>query len=83
MEKSASEYFNEYDELEKKSKEDLQNLYTVELEILHIQKQIIELQKQKKDLEIDRSKAVHIVKQQQIDLRQLKSLGFKARNSGL
>ena len=83
MEKSAVDYFQEYDDMEKKSKEDLQALYTVELEILHIQQQIIELQKQKKNLEIDRCKAAHIVRQQQIDLRQLKSQGFKARHAGL
>lgn len=83
MEKSSIDYFNDYDVLEKKSKEDLDNLYQVEQQILEIQKQIIALQGKKKDLEIIRNKASYIVRQQQIDLRQLKSLGFKARNSGL
>ena len=83
MEKSASELFGEYDEMYKKHKENIKRTHLVEQEILDIQRQILELQLEKKKHQQSLDHAKHTEKQTQIDLNLLKSAGWAARNSGL
>ena len=55
----------------------------VEQEILLLQREILELQRKKKDLEIARSQANHVVRKTSIELRVLRNQFFSARNSGI
>jgi hypothetical protein len=73
----------QYDEKEKKYKTLLDAHYVVEQEILHLRKEIIDLQARKQALEIDKSKAAHLVKQCKVDMDLLKSAFFQARQAGL
>ena len=83
MEKTATELFNEYDELEKQSKIDEQLLLDADQEILIIQKEILKLQLIKKDKEIARGPLALKVRIQSRGLSTLKNKGYRAQHSGL
>lgn len=80
---NTSELSNLIDSKEKELQEALNSFYPVEEAILNIQKQIIELQGKKKDLEIAKSKANHTIRQLNSELKILRNQFFKARNEGL
>ena len=73
----------QYDEKEKEYKNLLDTHYAVEQEILHLRKQIIDLQAKRQGLEIEKSKASHLVRQCKCDMDLLKSAYFQARQSGV
>jgi len=56
------------------------HLHTVELEELEIAKQIVNLQAKRKDLQIAISKARHIVKNLNLDVKILTSLFWREKN---
>lgn len=80
---SATQIGNIIDEKEKELSEAIKNYYLIEQEKLILQKTILEHQTRKKDLEIALSKAGHILRQLNIELKLLKSKFWSARNSGL
>lgn len=68
---------------EKELKIAQENLYKVEIEELEIAKQIVILQTKRKDLQIAGSKARHIVRTLNLDIKILTSEFWSAKNSGL
>ena len=70
------------DEKEKELSQALKNLQEIEQAELLLARDILDLQRERKDLQIAKSKANHIVKQINIELRLLKSSFWKAKNSG-
>ena len=81
--KSSAEIANEIVERENLLTSALGNQYTVEQAILTLQRDILGLQSRKKDLEIDNSKAKHIVRKLQIEIKLLEKSFWKAKNGGL
>lgn len=61
----------------------IKNYYIIEQEKLILQREILEKQTCKKDLEINLSKAGHIVRQLNIQLKLLRNSFWKAKNSGI
>lgn len=80
---SSAEISVEIDKKENELAGAIKNSYTVEQEKLLLQREILTKQTQKKDLEIALSKAGHIVKQLNIELKLLRSAFWTAKNSGL
>ncbi len=81
--KSSAEIGVEIDEQEKQISTMLEAYQKVEQEILLLQRQILELQLQKKDFEMAKSKGGHNIKQANIELKLLKSKFWQAKNQGL
>ena len=81
--RTSAEIANEIVERENLLTSALGNQYTVEQAILTLQRDILGLQSRKKDLEIDNSKAKHIVRKLQIEIKLLEKSFWKAKNSGL
>lgn len=79
----AAELGNLIDEKAKEIKEHLTTYYTLEQEKLLLQKEILERQVKKKDIEVALSKSAHILKTMGIDQGLLKSAFYNAKNSGL
>jgi hypothetical protein len=71
------------DEKEKELQEAIKILFEVEQNILMLSRKIIDLQGQKKDLEIAQSKGNQNVKVLQSELRVLRNQFFAAKNSGI
>ncbi len=80
---TASEIDNLKVEKEKAYQSALNDLHEVELKELEIAKRIVALQSQRKDYQIAKEKARHIVRTLAIDVKILTSLFWKARNGGL
>jgi peptidoglycan hydrolase CwlO-like protein len=80
---SSSEISNIQDEKEKELQKAIDNLSTVEQEILLLRRKIIDLQGKRTDLEFSKSKASQNVRVLQSELRTLKNQFWSARNSGL
>ena len=80
---SSAEIGNIIDEKEKELSGVITNYYTIEQEKLTLQKEILEKQTVKKDLEIALSKAAHTLRQLNIELKLLKSKFWANKNSGL
>ena len=70
-------------EKEKELSEAIRTQQTVDLAILEISKKILDLQRDKKDLQISDSKAKYIVKDVTGQLRYLKNKFWSAKNEGL
>ena len=70
-------------EKEKELSVALDNCYAVEQERLLLQKDILGKQAAKKDLDIALSKAEHIVRQLNIEIKLLNNAFWNARNSGI
>ena len=83
MEKSSAEISNEIAEKENELADILTNQQSIEQEILILQRDILELQRKKKDLEISNSKARHLVKKCTIEISLLKNKFWQVKNSGL
>lgn len=83
VEKSSAEIGNTIDEKEKDYREAVKNISSVEQEILIIQKQIIDLQGKKKDLELIKCKATQNIRLLSSELRVLKQSFWASKNSGL
>ena len=81
--KSSAEISNLIDEQEKLLSKAITNYYIIEQEKLILQRDILEKQTLKKDLEIALSKAGHILRQINIELKLLKSKFWSCKNSGL
>lgn len=79
---TASEIDSVKVEKEKEYQAALNDLHEVELKELEIAKQIVALQSQRKDYQIAKEKAKHIVRTLAIDVKILTSLFWKARNGG-
>lgn len=73
---------NEIAEKEKALKELQKNDQIVEQEILTIQRQILDLQTKKKDLEITRSKSRHLVTEMRLDIKMKTADFWREKNSG-
>jgi peptidoglycan hydrolase CwlO-like protein len=71
---------NDIAEAQKKLKEYQSFQYTVEDEILKLQKQIIDLQGKKKDKEIIAGKGKHNIRQILIDLKMMNNLYWNLKN---
>jgi hypothetical protein len=80
--KSSAEISNIIDQKEKELSIAITNYYTTEQEKLVLQKEILEKQTIKKDLEIALSKAGHILRQLNIELKLLRSKFWSVKNSG-
>lgn len=83
MELSSAEIGTMQDEKEKEYRESINDVSTIEQEILIISRKIIELQGKKKDLEYAKSKASQNLRVIQSEMRELKSQFWSAKNSGL
>lgn len=81
--KTAQELDNEKVEKEKELKLAQQNLYQVEQAELELARQMAQLQAQRKDYQVAISKAKHIVKMLNIDIRILESQFWSAKNGGV
>ena len=81
--KSSAEIGVEQDGKEKENQIAIKNCATIEQEILLLQRQIIDLQGKKKDLEYAHSKASQNLRVINSELRILKQSFWAARNSGL
>lgn len=68
---------------EKELSQLLDNQQTIEQEILLFQRQILDLQGKKKDLEIDNGKAKHLIRKMNIEIKILTKRFWSVRNSGL
>ena len=79
--KSSAEISNLIDEQEKLLSKAITNYYIIEQEKLILQRDILEKQTLKKDLEIALSKAGHILRQINIELKLLKSKFLSCINS--
>jgi len=73
---------NIIDEKEKELSRLIRVYYTIDQEKLILQKEILEKQTKKKDLEIALSKASHNVRQINIDLKLLRSKFWSVKNEG-
>lgn len=71
------------DEKSKQISEFLKFHHKVEQEKLLLQRDILDLQRKKKDLEIELNKSMHNLKQMSIELSLLKNAFFAAKNSEL
>ena len=80
---SAAEIDTKIVELEKELKTCIGSHEVVEQEKLLLQREILNLQVRKKDLEISLSKSMSNIKQLTISLRILRSHFWSARNSGI
>lgn len=80
---SSAEIANEIAEKENELATALENELKVEQEILLLQREILTLQGKKKDLELTSSKAKHLVKKINIELRLLKGQFWSSKNAGL
>ena len=80
---SASEIDTKIVELEKELKTCIGSHEVVEQEKLLIQRDILNLQVKKKDLEMSLSKSMSNIRQLTISLRILRSQFWSARNSGI
>jgi hypothetical protein len=80
---SSAEISNLIDEKEKALSQALKDYYIIEQEKLILQKEILKAQTRKKDLEISLSKAGHILRQLNIELKLLRSKFWSSKNSGL
>jgi hypothetical protein len=78
--KTAAEIDNLKVEKEKELQAAQANLYEVEIKELQIAKQIIDLQSQRKDLQIVASKARHIVRTLGLDIKIYTSAFWSAKN---
>mgnify|MGYP001575282897 CR=1 FL=1 len=83
MEKNSAEISQDITETEKEYSKALEGLQVVEEAILLLQKDIIDKQSKKKDLEYSCSKAKYNVRQLNIKLRILRASFWSANNSGL
>lgn len=81
--KTASDFENMKVEKEKELVCAINNEETVRQRILEIQRKIIGLQAEKKDLEISLSKARHVKDVTKIEVSMYNSKKWTARNSGL
>lgn len=81
--KSSNQISQDISDKEKELKEALRNVYTLDQEKLIIQKDIINLQAKKKDIEILLSKANHIQKNMSIDLSLLRKSFWAAKGENL
>ena len=79
---SSAQISNIIDEKEKELSGAVTNYYTTEQAKLTLQKEILEKQTIKKDLEIALSKAGHILRQLNIELKLLRSKFWSVKNSG-
>jgi len=70
------------DQAEKNLKQALTDAQIVEEEILLLSRDILDLQRRKKDLQITESKARHNVKQITIELRMLKNAVWNEKQGG-
>jgi len=80
---SSSEISNIMDKKERELSEAITSYYMVEQEKLSLQKEILEKQTKKKDLEIALSKAGHILRQLNIEIKLLKNKFWSNKNAGL
>jgi len=80
---SSAEIGTLIDQKEQELSKSITDYYTIEQEKLILQKEILEKQTRKKDLEISLSKAGYIVRQININLKFLRSKFWAAKNSGL
>lgn len=83
MEKSSAEIANQIAEQENELAKALDNQLIIEQEILLLQRNILELQIHKKDLEISNSNAKHLIKKLNIEISLLQKQFWKVKNSGL
>jgi len=83
MDKTSAEIGVELDELEKSYQKAINAAATIEQEILLLQRQIIDLQGKKKDLEYIKSKGTQNLRVIASELRVMKNMFFATRNSGL
>ena len=82
MEKSSTEISQNISDTENKLKEVILYDYKVEQAILKLQRDILEKQKEKKDLEISRSKSNYNIKKLKLDISTLTKSFWATRNSG-
>ena len=80
---SSNELAQSISDLEKKLGEALKADYEVEQAILQLQKEIIDRQAKKKDLEISRSKSSHNIKQLRIQIKLRTGEFWNSKNQGL
>jgi len=83
MEQSSAEISQEISNKENKLKEVILFDYKVEQAILTLQRDILEKQKVKKDLEISRSKSNYNIKKLKLDISTLTKSFWAVRNSGI
>jgi len=81
--KSSAEIGNDIAELEKQLTEALESQHQVEQAILLLQRDILDKQRAKKDLEIANSKATHLVRKLTIETRLLRGAFWSCKNQGL
>lgn len=77
---TASEIDNAKVEKEREYQSALNDLHEIEIKELEIAKRIVALQSQRKDFQIAKEKARHIVRTLAIDVKILTSLFWKARD---
>lgn len=82
MEKSSAELSQDIATLENKLKEIILYDFKVEQAILTLQRDILEKQKAKKDLEISRSKSNYNIKKLKLDISTLTKLFWSTKQSG-
>jgi len=80
---SSAEIGTIIDQKEKELSQAIKDYYIVEQEKLILQKEILEKQTKKKDLEISLSRSGHNLKQLGIELKLLRSKFWSAKNGGL
>lgn len=80
--KSSLEISDMIDEKEKELSDIMVDQNTVDLEIIGISKNILELQGKKKDLQLADSKAKHLIKTLNIQLRFLRNQFWRVKNEG-
>ena len=82
MEKSSTEISQNIADTENKLKEVILYDYKVEQAILKLQRDILEKQKEKKDLEISRSKSNYNIKKLKLDISTQTKLFWQTKNTG-
>jgi len=80
---TSAEISNIIDEKERELSGALKQYYLVEQEKLILQKEILEKQTVKKDLEIALSKAGHMLRQLNVELKLLRNKFWSNKNAGL
>ena len=83
MEENSYSISFKQDEKEKELARLLKDLQEVEQAELLIARDILDLQRKRKDLQIAKSKASHLVKQVMIELRLLKNAFWNSKNSSI
>lgn len=83
MEKSSSEISQDIADKENELKKHIEADYNVEQSILVLQKEILDKQGKKKELEISRSKSNYNIKQIKIDISTLTKSFWNVKNQGL